>query len=76
MSATFGGLIADLLSNRVPALLQRGELYATACFVGGVVYLLLFHLSVTMPVVLLASIVVVVAVRITSRKLKWQLPRI
>jgi uncharacterized membrane protein YeiH len=38
--ATFGGLLADILSNTVPDLPKRGELYATACLIGGIIYIL------------------------------------
>jgi uncharacterized membrane protein YeiH len=47
MSATFGGLIADLLSGRQPSLFQKGELYATASAIGGIIYILLKHLHVS-----------------------------
>src|SRR5580693_2666204 len=40
ISATFGGLLADILCNAVPNLLKRGELYATACAIGGIFYVL------------------------------------
>src|SRR5688572_29654995 len=40
MTATFGGLIADIFCNAVPDLFKRGELYATACALGGIMYLL------------------------------------
>ncbi len=41
ISATFGGLLADILSNTVPDLMKRGELYATVCLIGGIIYVLL-----------------------------------
>lgn len=41
MSATFGGLIADMICGEVPNLLKKGELYATACAIGAVLYILL-----------------------------------
>ncbi len=39
VSATFGGVIRDVLSNEVP-LIFRKEIYASACLVGGVLFLL------------------------------------
>lgn len=39
VSATFGGVIRDVLSNEVP-LIFRKEIYAFACLVGGVFFLL------------------------------------
>lgn len=37
LSATFGGLIRDVLCNEIPLIL-RGEIYATAALVGALVY--------------------------------------
>lgn len=76
MSATFGGLIADLLSGRQPSLLQKGELYATASAVGGLVYLLLKHLQTRNNICLAVCVAVVVLIRIISKKRKIELPHI
>ncbi|MES1220236.1 MAG: trimeric intracellular cation channel family protein [Bacteroidota bacterium] len=76
MSATFGGLIADLLSGRQPSLFQKGELYATASAIGGVIYILLKHLNISSNISVSICVAVVVAVRIVSRKKKIALPHI
>lgn len=76
MSATFGGLIADLLSGRPPSLFQKGELYATAAAIGGVTYILLMHFAVSSNVSLSICVGIVVAVRIISRKKNIALPHI
>ncbi|MBS1577802.1 MAG: trimeric intracellular cation channel family protein [Bacteroidetes bacterium] len=76
MSATFGGLIADLLSGRQPSLLQKGELYATASAAGGVVYLILKHLHIGNNICLAVCVAFVVLIRIISRKQKIELPHI
>ncbi|MGC4036676.1 MAG: trimeric intracellular cation channel family protein [Chitinophagaceae bacterium] len=76
MSATFGGLIADLLSGRQPSLFQKGELYATASAIGGVVYLILKHLEIASNICLAVCVATVVLVRIISRRKKIELPRI
>jgi uncharacterized membrane protein YeiH len=39
VSATFGGVIRDVLSGTVP-LIFRKEIYASACLVGGILFLL------------------------------------
>lgn len=44
LSATFGGLIRDVLCNEVPLIL-RNEIYATAALCGSLVYILLESLS-------------------------------
>lgn len=76
MSACFGGLIADLLSGRVPALLQKGELYATAAAVGGGLYLLLDQLPLSQNLSLVICVAATVLVRVVSVKRKIELPHI
>lgn len=39
ITATFGGLFADIFRNEVPDLLKKGELYATASALGGIALL-------------------------------------
>ena len=36
ISATFGGLLRDVLRNEIPLVLRK-EIYATACLIGGLV---------------------------------------
>ncbi|HVM87879.1 MAG TPA: trimeric intracellular cation channel family protein [Puia sp.] len=76
VSATFGGLIADILSNTVPDLLKRGELYATVCLIGGIVYMLLLQANVNREIDLVVCVIVVVAVRIISKLKRLRLPEI
>ena len=44
LSATFGGLIRDVLCNEIPLILRR-EIYATAALVGAFVYIALHSLA-------------------------------
>lgn len=76
MSATFGGLIADILCNAVPNLLKRGELYATACAIGGVIYLLLKQIPLEYNINLFVCVIVVVGIRIYSKRKRLTLPEI
>lgn len=76
MSATFGGLLSDILSNRVPALLTRGELYATACAIGGTIYMLAKNLGLNDTVNQIMCVVLVVVIRIISKKKSIGLPEI
>ncbi|MGG9960104.1 trimeric intracellular cation channel family protein [Ferruginibacter sp. SUN106] len=76
ITATFGGLIADILCNAVPNLLKKGELYATACAVGGVSYLLLNKFLLTKDLNLFLCVVIVVALRIYSKRKRLMLPEI
>jgi uncharacterized membrane protein YeiH len=76
LSASFGGLLADLLSGRVPALLQKGELYATASAIGGITYIGLKHLDLSQNLSLLVCVAIVVLVRVISKKRNLRLPEI
>ncbi len=74
MTATAGGMIRDLLSAKVPMILQK-EVYASACLAGGAL-LYLMQLTVTPPyitAVLSASTVIVL--RLLAIKYNWSLPR-
>jgi len=76
ISATFGGLIADMISNTVPDLLKKGELYATACLAGGIVYVLLQNAGLDRNVDLLICVFLIVAFRIVSKLKRVRLPEI
>jgi len=76
ITATFGGLIADILCNAVPNLLKKGELYATACAAGGLGYLLLNRFFETKNTNLFLCVIIVVALRIYSKRKRLMLPEI
>lgn len=76
VSATFGGLLADILSNTVPDLLKKGELYATACLVGGVTQVLLTRAGGAENTTLGICIVLVVGIRVVSKWKRIYLPEI
>lgn len=72
VSAVFGGVIRDVLTNVVP-LIFRSEIYATACMIGGGVYLLLLEFSLPLYVSMLVSMSVVFIIRYLAVTRKWQL---
>ena len=76
ISATFGGLIADIFCNDVPNLFKKGELYATACAIGGSIYLLLQNSSINKDLNLVICVALVLAIRIYSKRNRLQLPNI
>jgi uncharacterized membrane protein YeiH len=76
ISATFGGLIADILCNAVPNLLKRGELYATACAIGGLIYLLCRRTTINNDLNLFICVIIVVGIRIYSKRRRLSLPEI
>lgn len=72
ISACFGGVTRDVLTNEIP-LIFRKEIYATACFAGGIVYLVLGQISSLENANILASILVVIAIRYFSIRYTWSL---
>lgn len=76
ITATFGGLIADIFCSAIPNLLKKGELYATACAIGGVIYLLLKQIPLEYNTNLTICIIVIVGVRIYSKRKRLMLPDI
>ncbi|MBL7814296.1 MAG: trimeric intracellular cation channel family protein [Saprospiraceae bacterium] len=76
IGATFGGLLADILSNNIPDLLKTGELYATACLIGGTIQVLLEKQGIGENWTLLICIFIVVGIRIVSKWKRISLPEI
>jgi uncharacterized membrane protein YeiH len=75
ITGCFGGVLRDILLNNIPLIFQK-EIYATACIVGGTLYILLVgvgHLD-TNGIELLA-VAVVCAIRIIAVKYKLSLPK-
>lgn len=76
ITATFGGFIADILSNTVPDLMKRGELYATACLAGGIIYIAMKKTGISYNADLISCVVIIVLIRIISKIKRLTLPEI
>ena len=76
ITATFGGLLSDILSNTVPALMKKGELYATASLIGGICYVVLHRVGMGDDLNMVLCVAVVVLVRIISKRKRIYLPEI
>ena len=76
ITATSGGLIADIFCNAVPNLLKRGELYATVCAIGGVCYVLLRRFELNHDVNLIICVLIIAGIRIYSKRKRLMLPEI
>ena len=72
-TAIMGGVVRDTLTNEIPVLFRK-EIYATACLVGAILYLILYRFGIDRDVNLLISIVVIFIVRILAIKFKLSLP--
>jgi len=71
VSAVFGGIIRDVLSNEVP-LIFRKEIYAFACLAGGLTYLFTKAL-LPESLAIIISISTVILIRIMAIKRHWSL---
>jgi len=73
ITATFGGVIRDTLSNEIPLIFQK-EIYATACMLGAVTYLLLEKYEVDQNINHIITTLMVITVRLIAVKFKLKLP--
>ncbi len=73
VSAVFGGVIRDLLSNQAP-LIFRKEIYATACMMGGILYLILSSFSLDYNIKVIGTVLFIIAIRIAAVRRHWSLP--
>jgi uncharacterized membrane protein YeiH len=75
ISAVFGGVLRDVLTNRVPLIFEK-EIYASACLSGGVMYLILNHFMVEENINFIISALVVVIIRAVAVRFSLELPKI
>ncbi len=75
ITGCFGGISRDILLNRIP-LIFRKEIYATACIVGGGIFLLLVrYTTLSFALVQISTILLIVAIRTLAVKYQWQIPK-
>ena len=73
-TAVMGGVIRDTLANEMPVIFRK-EIYATACLIGAVIYVVLDQgTSLDRNVNLLASIAVIIIIRILAVRYNLALP--
>jgi uncharacterized membrane protein YeiH len=73
LTGTFGGVIRDTLSNEVPLIFHK-EIYATACIIGSVSYLILNNFHINQDAIHIFTTLIVIGVRLIAVKFKLQLP--
>ncbi len=73
VSAVFGGVIRDVLTNEIP-LIFRKEIYASACLAGGLVFLGLEYIFPELIYNIPFSIFVVIIIRYLAVLRHWALP--
>jgi uncharacterized membrane protein YeiH len=73
ITGCFGGVLRDVLLNNIPLIFQK-EIYATACIIGGTLYVLLIN-QMDSDLVKIIAVVMVCAIRIVAVKYKLSLPK-
>lgn len=74
MTATAGGVLRDVLSQRVPLILQK-EIYASACLAGGTLLVLLDRSGLHPPLAALLAALAVTTLRLLAIQYNWALPK-
>jgi uncharacterized membrane protein YeiH len=75
VSAVFGGVLRDILTQKTPLIFKR-EIYALACFIGAFVFLILYKLQAPNFILYLSTIITVMTIRLISISYKLELPKI
>jgi uncharacterized membrane protein YeiH len=73
MTGVAGGMIRDVLAQRVPMVL-REEIYATAAFAGGMVYVLFYALEAPLVLTIAASLAATLSLRLAAIYWRLSLP--
>jgi len=73
MTAAFGGVIRDILSNEIPLIFHK-EIYASISVVGGIMFYGLLTNGIEQQLSYMLSAVVIIILRILAVKYGWKLP--
>ncbi|MDP5030774.1 MAG: trimeric intracellular cation channel family protein [Paraglaciecola sp.] len=73
MTGVFGGLIRDVICREIPLVL-KGELYATACILGGACYMGAMSLNLSPILCLSTGFAITLIFRLGAMKWHWHLP--
>ena len=73
MTATFGGVIRDILCNEIPIIFRK-EIYASACILGASVFMILNQISLTTNLKYVITTLIVILVRLVAVKNRYSLP--
>nr|WP_256484192.1 trimeric intracellular cation channel family protein [Mucilaginibacter flavidus] len=74
ITGCFGGVLRDLLLSQIPVLFQK-EIYATACIIGGTVYVLSLSF-INQQFAEAIAVILICGIRILAVRLNWKLPSI
>lgn len=73
LTATFGGVIRDILCNEIPVLFRK-EIYATLCIAGGILFFVLKELQMQADGISLLVATFIITFRLIAYKYNWSLP--
>lgn len=73
MTGTFGGVIRDILCNEIPVIFRK-EIYATACILGALAFLILHELGVNKDITYVVTSLIVIGIRLVVVKYHITLP--
>lgn len=73
MTGTFGGVIRDILCNEIPVIFRK-EIYATACIVGGLAFVILNEFGVSTDIIYIATTLTVIIIRLVVVRYHIALP--
>ena len=74
LSAVGGGILRDVFVNEIPIVFVK-ELYASASFVGILTFFILLVIGINLNIATIASILVVISLRLVAMRFNWNLPR-
>ena len=74
VSATFGGILRDVVCNDIPTALRDRRPYAVCAFVGGWVYVLAVHLQLALGLALLLAAATATGLRALALLSGYELP--
>jgi uncharacterized membrane protein YeiH len=73
ITGCFGGVLRDVLLNKVPLIFQK-EIYASACIAGGILFFIMRKLQMADNPAYVAGILTTFIIRLLAVRFNWSLP--
>ncbi|HSD04656.1 MAG TPA: trimeric intracellular cation channel family protein [Nitrosopumilaceae archaeon] len=74
LTAVGGGILRDVFVNEVPIVFVK-ELYASASFVGVLIFYLLLSMGIELTIVTIVGMIITTVLRLVAMKYNWNLPK-
>lgn len=75
ITGCFGGIFRDIVLNKIPIIFEK-EIYASACLIGGVVYILLLQTTLIKEIADVIAICTITIIRLLAVRFDFRLPSI